>query len=83
MLEDLETSNLDCYWVGSLDFTFWEIEGFSTKLTKCFFFFAGGRSSNQETPTSIETYRQASAVARTPLEVSTRFGSGFMSLPFA
>lgn len=29
-------ANLDCYWVGFLDFNFWEIKGFAIKSAKAF-----------------------------------------------
>ena len=37
--------HLDCYWVGSLDFNFWEINGFSTKPATVELFAEGSRAT--------------------------------------
>ena len=41
----LEPPKLDCYWVRSLDFNFWEIKGGSTKPTKSDKLFAEGSAA--------------------------------------
>ena len=42
----LSLFSLDCYWVGSLDFKFWDTQVFSTKPPKRFQLFAGGSSAS-------------------------------------
>ena len=44
----LWANKLDCYWVGSLDLTFWEINGFPLKTNrKLKATFSSGLNSNQ------------------------------------